>query len=63
MVKLLFAILLNWGLGFGNLKSFQSRLVVRNNTNEFLWSNMNTNLKCIEQDGVHLGLETLSIFS
>jgi hypothetical protein len=56
------AMLYNWGLCFGSLKSFQRRLALRVNNNVILWSNINKNLKCIDQDGVHLGLETLSIF-
>jgi hypothetical protein len=63
VVQRLLALLYNWGLCFGSLKSFQSRLAVRENTNVFLWSNINTNLKCIGQDGIQLGLENLSIFS
>lgn len=53
----------HWGCCVGSLKGFQSRLIVRANTNVFLWCNIHMNFKHTDQDSIYLGLENSSIFS
>jgi hypothetical protein len=51
------------GLCFSSLKSFQSCLTIRPNTNLFLWSSINLYFISTGQDSLYLALENCYIFS
>jgi hypothetical protein len=57
------ALLYQWGRWFASLKSLQSRLNIRANTNVFLRSNVCMNFMCTEQESIYLGLENSNLFT
>ena len=61
VIQCLLALLYQWGRCFGRMKGFQSRLIVRANTNVFLWPSICLNFIRTGQDRIYFGLESFNI--
>ena len=63
IVERLSTLLYRWRRCLGSLKSFQSRLTIRANTDVFLWPIVYLFTVSTAQDSIYLGLQNCSVLS